>query len=92
MGLIPSSGDEQGVMLVSVSAVFLGLAVLAVALRVWSRHLKKRSLNPNDYLILLALVWTLTISNIFWFSNSHAGILSRFGRYYCDRSVLLSCH
>ena len=92
MGLIPSTGDEKGVMLVSVSTVFLGLAVLAVTMRIWSRHLKKRSLNLNDYLILLSLVWTLVVPNVFLFSNSYAGILSRSGRYNCDRSVLLSCH
>lgn len=88
MGLIPSSGDEQGVMLVSVSTVFLGLAVVAVAMRFWSSHLRKRSLNPNDYLILLALVWTLEKLNILLPGNSRADILSRLGCYHRDRLVL----
>ena len=57
MGLISSSDDGQGVMLISVSSIFLALAVVAVAMRIWSSHLKKRYLNRNDYLILLALVW-----------------------------------
>lgn len=56
MSLIPSTGDEQGVMLITVSAIFLALAILAVALRLWSVRLKKRSLAVNDYLIILALV------------------------------------
>lgn len=90
MSLIPSSGDEQGVMLVSVSTVFLGLAVIAVAMRLWSSHLKKRSLNSNDYLILLALVWTLEESKNFPPGNSRADILSRLGCYHRDRLVLLS--
>ncbi len=59
MGLIPSSGDEKGVMVISVSTVFLALAVIAVAMRLWSLHLKKRPLNLTDTLVLIALVWTL---------------------------------
>ena len=59
MGLIPSSGDEKGIMLISVSTVFLALAMIAVAMRIWSLHLKKRPLNLNDTLVLIALVWNL---------------------------------
>ena len=56
MSLIPSAGDEQGIMLITVSAIFLALAILAVVFRLWSLRLKKRSLAANDYLIILSLV------------------------------------
>ena len=48
--------DEQGIMLITVSAIFLALAILAVVFRLWSLRLKKRSLAANDYLIILSLV------------------------------------
>ena len=51
-----SQGDGRRVMLVIVSAFFLALAILAVAMRIWSVRLKKRSLSRSDYVILLALV------------------------------------
>ena len=56
MGLIPTKGDGEGVMLVAVTSAFLALALVAVALRVWSRRLKRTALVTNDYLVLLALV------------------------------------
>ncbi|MCJ1264136.1 hypothetical protein MMC22_004007 [Lobaria immixta] len=58
MRLIPTTGDQQGVMLIVVSAIFLALAILAVALRLWSLCLKKRSLAANDYLIIIALMFS----------------------------------
>jgi hypothetical protein len=55
MGL-DAEGNSQGVMVVAVSAIFEAFAITAVALRMWSRRLKKASLAANDYAILLALV------------------------------------
>ena len=58
MGLLPSDGDGQGVVLIVVCAIFEAFAIVAVILRLWSVRLKKRSLSANDYLILFALVYT----------------------------------
>ena len=45
-------------MLDTANAVSLALDVFTLLLRVWSLPLKKKHLDANDYLILLALVWS----------------------------------
>ena len=59
MAGLPSKGDGQGVMLIALSAIFLALALIAVALRLWSRRLMRAQLALNDYLVLLAMVYRL---------------------------------
>lgn len=55
-----------GVDLVVCCTVFSVLAIIAVALRVWARSLKKSRLQLTDYLIIIGLVRILSP-----ISNSH---------------------
>lgn len=47
----------KGLNLVILSITFELMAILAVILRIYSRRLKKKSLQLNDYAIIVALVW-----------------------------------
>lgn len=49
-------GNPEGVKLLAVVVIFLTLAIIAVALRVWARTIKRAALQLNDYYIFLALV------------------------------------
>ena len=54
-----------GAAVITVISVFLACAMLAVALRVWSVHIKQRPYRSHDYLIFLALVpaaWPLSFA------------------------------
>lgn len=55
-------GNPEGVKLLAVVVVFLTLAIIAVALRVWARRIKRAALQLNDYYIFLALVLALLVS------------------------------
>lgn len=50
-----------GVAVVVVSSVFIPLPILFTTLRIWARIMKRRSLEINDYAILVALI--LSIAN-----------------------------
>ena len=54
--LIPATGDSLGIAVIVVDAVFLSLAAVALALRVWSRRIKGQRLCFNDYAVLAAWV------------------------------------
>jgi hypothetical protein len=41
------------------------MAIVAVALRLWSRHLQRRNLAANDYLALVALVLAESALSVF---------------------------
>ena len=54
--LIPVAGNRQGITEIVIGTVFVALDILAVGLRFWSRRLKRRKLQFNDYTIIAALV------------------------------------
>ena len=54
---------------VVIISVFSGLAVVAVALRLWARRMKNMSLELNDYLIIFGLV-RATLSRVFKYIDS----------------------
>ena len=56
---IPATGDSLGIAVIAIDAVFLTLAAVALALRLWSRRINGQSLCLNDYAVLLAWVYTL---------------------------------
>jgi hypothetical protein len=47
-----------GITAIAVSVVFVFLDIVAIALRVWARKIKKRAFDATDYLIFGALVCT----------------------------------
>jgi hypothetical protein len=49
-------GNSQGTTCIVVFAIFQFLAVVAYALRIWSRRINRIGLALNDYLITTALV------------------------------------
>ena len=51
--------NSHGTQRIIVEVFFLALDFVAVGLRLWSRRLKHRSLEFNDYAILTALVRAL---------------------------------
>lgn len=87
MALVFSNGNGQGVMLVTVSVVFEALALIAVALRIWSRRLQKRPLVANDYLIILALVWESRKPSPCLFNDNRVGGLNSTCCHYYYRQV-----
>ena len=46
----------MGVILVVITNVFLGLATIAVSIRLWSRKIQRNGLFLNDYAAMLAWV------------------------------------
>ena len=57
--------NTAGDSIIILGAIFIPLDILAVALRLWARRIKKTSLKLCDYLIIIALV-----RNIMDFSTS----------------------
>jgi hypothetical protein len=56
--------NPQGLTYFAVGCVFQGIAILAIAARLWSRRIIRLSLQLNDYAILVALV------RRFWIDSS----------------------
>ena len=56
MGIIPISGNSRGAKLVIIETIFIFLDILAVAGRLWSRRIQRKSLEFNDWSIIVALV------------------------------------
>ncbi len=54
MGLLQE--NPKGAERIAVETPFLLLAFVTVALRLWARKLKRRTLEFNDYAILVAMV------------------------------------
>lgn len=54
MGLFQT--NPKGAEWIAIETPFLLLALAAVALRLWARKLKRRTLEFNDYAILVAIV------------------------------------
>ena len=48
--------NRQGRTYFAVACVFQGIAVLAIAARLWSKRIVRLSLQLNDFAILIALV------------------------------------
>ncbi|MCJ1287042.1 hypothetical protein MMC26_006389 [Xylographa opegraphella] len=59
---IPSHGDDFGIAIIVCGWLFQVIAAVAVALRVWARHLKKQKLVLNDHLAFAALVATILLN------------------------------
>ena len=57
MGLAET--NPAGVRLIVIEALFYGLAIGAVGLRIWSRRLTRRALGLDDYAVVVGLVWVL---------------------------------
>lgn len=55
----PLKDNPTAIVRISVKSVLLVLDILAVALRLWARRIKRNSLAFNDYAILFALVGSL---------------------------------
>ncbi|PHH64773.1 hypothetical protein CDD81_4035 [Ophiocordyceps australis] len=53
-----SSLPSGGVSVIIVTTLFLALAYLAVALRFYARHIQKKSISIDDYLIVVGLIFT----------------------------------
>lgn len=51
-----SHGDALGITLIVIADVFMGLATLAVGIRLWSRKIQRHSLVLNDYAAILGWV------------------------------------
>lgn len=60
------NGNPRGEQAVSVSAAFTGIAVVIVALRLYTRMFLVRCLGPEDYGIVLAVVSYNTLSLLIW--------------------------
>lgn len=56
MTTIPLSQNENGKTIIIVLGVFLVLDYIFVFTRYWARHIKRRSLEFNDWAMLAALV------------------------------------
>ncbi|MCJ1423149.1 hypothetical protein MMC29_001030 [Sticta canariensis] len=56
MGLAET--NPAGVRLIVIEALFYGLAIGAVGLRIWSRRLKRRALGLDDYAVVVGLIFT----------------------------------
>lgn len=54
--LTPTRGDGLGITAVVLDTLFLGLAAVAVGIRLWSRKIQKLGLSLNDYAAALAWV------------------------------------
>lgn len=55
-----SSDVKLGVKIIIFGAVFTLIAIFAVILRIWSRHLKRQELALNDWAAIAALVCRIT--------------------------------
>lgn len=55
MAIIPISGNPRGASLIIVESIFIFLDILAVAGRLWSRQIQRKSLEFNDWSIIVAL-------------------------------------
>ena len=53
---IPLTRNENGKKILIVSGVFLALDYVFVFVRYWTRHLRKRKLELNDWALFAALV------------------------------------
>lgn len=54
--LSPSYGGAVGAALVICGYTFLGLATIAIGIRLWSRKIQRQALMLNDYAAMLAWV------------------------------------
>ena len=54
--LSPSRDNTLEITLVAINAVFLGLATVAIGIRLWSREIQRCGLALNDYAAMLAWV------------------------------------
>lgn len=52
----PSHGDAMGITVIVINSVFLGLAAVAVGMRLWSRKIQRHGLFLNDYASVLSWV------------------------------------
>ena len=50
------ASDNQGPTIIAVTAVFWSLAVIALGLRFWALHMRKRKILAHDLWILLGFV------------------------------------
>lgn len=50
------ASDNQGPTIIAVTAVFWSLAVIALGLRLWALHIRKRKILAHDLWILLGFV------------------------------------
>ena len=57
--LTSSHGGAMGITLIAVGSVFLGLATVAIGVRLWSRKIQRHSLLLNDYAAVIAWVWII---------------------------------
>jgi hypothetical protein len=55
-GIIPISGNPRGAKLVIVETIFIFLDILAVLGRLWARRIQRKSLEFNDWSIIVALI------------------------------------
>ncbi|PHH71188.1 hypothetical protein CDD82_6688 [Ophiocordyceps australis] len=53
-----SSLPAGGVNVIIITTLFLALAYVAVALRFYARHIQKKSISVDDYLIVVGLIFT----------------------------------
>ena len=52
----PSHGDAMGITVIFINSVFLGLAAVAVGMRLWSRKIQGHGLFLNDYASVVSWV------------------------------------
>lgn len=55
-GLITTHGNDMGIAVVVLDTLFLGLAAVAIGIRLWSRKIQNHGLALNDYAAVLAWV------------------------------------
>lgn len=53
-------GNALGTLGTIIYSLFLGLAAIAIGIRLWSRKIQRHRLSLNDYAAVLAWVWTST--------------------------------
>ena len=51
---------SKGLQVIVIESVMLALDFVVIGLRLWSRRLQGKSLEFNDYSILVGLVWILS--------------------------------
>lgn len=56
MYLDPTHGDSLGITVIVLDALFLGLAAVAIGIRLWARKIQGLDLSLNDYAAVLAWV------------------------------------
>lgn len=63
-----SLGSRQanalGILEPVIYSIFLGLAAIAVGIRLWSRKIQRHGLSINDYAVVLAWVWKSTLATV----------------------------